>query len=150
MIRLLGSSWRLDLPSLLKTACLFKMAFLSPCPIQKHNRQRTFVIIKNICICIRLHYQQAVNSYLKFRWQTDIDPFLSCSFPQQYDYSLAIFRVYCNSLLNSGLNAEYTLLLSYLVFLSLVSLVLYLAFTEKFIVQTPVLGSMILLTLFFH
>ena len=41
-------------------------------------------------------------------------------------------------------------LLSYLVFLSLVSLVLYLAFTEKFTVQSPVLGLMILLTLFFH
>ena len=45
MIRLLGSSWRLELLSSLKTACLFKMAFLSPCPIQKHNRQQTFLII---------------------------------------------------------------------------------------------------------
>ena len=52
--------------------------------------------------------------------------------------------------LNSGLNAEYTLLLSYLLFLSLVSLVMYFAFSEKFTVQSPVLGSMILLTLFCH
>ena len=43
-----GSYCRLDLPSSLKTASLFGMAFLSPCPMQKHNRQRTFVIIQNI------------------------------------------------------------------------------------------------------